>query len=297
MFFKLTFPMDCTPYYFTGIFANKPHIIAWYVIIILVVVSVTGCNPYEPKAPLVVVRKPGDIILIDSTVVPPVYYHNEYDFRKQQVAAKKRDFIQMLLPPILMAKHNFKQDRIRAGLILYNIKQDVAPSQEDSVFMNTQMERLNAGSWTDLYDRLATHPTSIVLAQAAVESGWGSSRFFRQGNNLFGIWSFNPDDDRIEAANAREEGSVFVRSYKTIAESVEDYFVTLARHNAYKAFREKRLNERDPRKLIYELHRYSELGYQYVNKLGVVIKQNKLEQFDTFHLDSAYVKRDELVYF
>lgn len=286
--------MRFTPLCFKTIFTHMMHSITLHM---MVMIAITGCTTYEPKPPLVIVRQPGDIIRVDSAVVPPVYYHNEFDFRKQPVTAKKRDFIQMLLPPILMAKHNFKQDRIRAGVILYNSKEDIAITHADSVFMNTQMKRLNAVSWKGVYDRLATHPTSIVLAQAAVESGWGSSRFFRQGNNLFGIWSFNPDDDRIEAASAREEGSVFVRSYNTIAESVEDYFVTLARHNAYKAFREKRLNEHDPRKLIYELHRYSELGYQYVNELSVVIRQNKLEQFDTFHLDSAYFKRDELVYF
>jgi Bax protein len=286
MFFKFTFYMS-----------NRIRFPAFLFLSLTLLVGFNSCDSYEPKPPLIVVREPSDILTVDTAVVMPVYYHNEYNFKMRPVKAKKARFIDMVLPPILMARHNFKVDRIRAGQVLFKLNEEAGVSSQDSLFMNRQMERLNASSWQDVSDRLATHPTSIVIAQAAVESGWGSSRFFREGNNLFGIWSFNEDEDRIAAAVGREDAEVYVRSYRTIAESVEDYFVTLARHNAYRAFREKRLQENDPRKLIYELHRYSELGYQYVNKLSVVMRQNNLEKFDEFHLDSAYVKQDGDLYF
>ncbi len=264
---------------------------------IWLVLGMVACGPSGPKPAFQVVREITDIKSIDSSAVAPIYYHNESDFNVLNADQKKQGFINMVLPAILMARHNLRIDRLRVRRILRDLEQDGKVSRSDSLFMRRQTERLNAISWKDVYDRLATHPVSIVLAQAAVESGWGSSRFFREGNNLFGIWSFNPDEDRIAASNARDDGAVYLRSYPTLAESVEDYFITLARHNAYREFREKRLNENDPRKLIYALHRYSELGYEYVRKLSVVMRQNDLRQFDTYHLDSAYVIVNEREYF
>ncbi len=266
-------------------------------LVFLLAACLFGCAPEGPRPLLAVVRDSSDILTLDSVRVPPVYYHNEWDFQLREVDSKKQKFIDMVLPAVLMARHNLMLDRIRVRRILYKIEQAEKIDRADSLFMAAQTERLNAESWRDVYDRLATHPTSIVLAQAAVESGWGSSRFFREGNNLFGVWSFDSEEERIVAQGSRETGAVYLRSYKTIGESVEDYFVTLARHNAYREFRERRLSEKDPRKLIYTLHRYSELGYQYVGKLAMVMRQNDLRQYDAYHLDSAYAIVRERRYF
>ena len=61
--------------------------------------------------------------------------------------------------------------------------------------------------------RLKTHPTSIVLAQAAIESGWGSSRFYKEANNVFGVWSYSENEPRIKAMEDREGKSVYVKKY------------------------------------------------------------------------------------
>lgn len=258
---------------------------------------ISSCGSEPARTVMVVVRGSDDILPLDSPAVTPVYYHNEFDFRQLETNVKKDKFIEMVLPSVLMAKHNLRMDRIRARSILLSQKEGEEINAEDSTFMEVQKERLNADSWKDVYDRLATHPASIVLAQAAVESGWGSSRFFRQGNNLFGVWSFDKDEKRIPASGSRDSGAVFLRAYDNLGQSVEDYFITLARHNAYREFRQRRLDEKDPRKLIFALHRYSELGYQYVNKLAMVMRQNDLQQYDRYHLDSAYINLRERSYF
>lgn len=259
--------------------------------------SLAACDTESLRPPVLIVREAEDILPLDSPAVQPVYYHNEWDFSMENTAARKKRFIQMVLPAILMARHNLQADRIRVRQILYKLEQSGQVDPSDSTFMARQTERLNASTWEDAYDRLATHPSSIVLAQAAVESGWGSSRFFQEGNNIFGIWSFDPEEDRIPALAAREDGTVFVRSYQTLGESVEDYFITLARHNAYREFRQQRLQEQDPRKLIYALHRYSELGYRYVGKLAMIMRQNDLRRYDRYHLDSTYAIVRERRYF
>ena len=235
-----------------------------------------------------IVQKASDIAPIDGKWVKPVIYFNEFNFDNLSLKKKKQKFVAMLLPSVLQVKHNLSIDRQKVGDIIWKMEQKEDISTTDSLFLENYMIDFKAKNPKDLYNRLATHPTSLVLAQAAIESGWGSSRFFTEGNNIFGIWSYNAEEDRMKALHNRGEKSIFVRSYSDINGSIEDYFNMLARSSAYSSFRKERAKNDDPLKLSYFLKNYSELRYTYVSRLNMVIKKNNLTQYDTTKLDPAY---------
>ncbi|MGB5965325.1 MAG: glucosaminidase domain-containing protein, partial [Sulfurimonadaceae bacterium] len=132
-----------------------------------------------------------------------------------------------------------------------------------------------------LLKRLRTHPVSIVIAQAALETGWGSSRFYREANNIFGIWSYNKNEPRIAAGVQRDgEKTIYVKKYANLEESIEGYYSMMSRGRAYKKFRDARLHTDNPFEIIPFLDHYSELRHEYVKRLYYVIKSNKFYELD-----------------
>ncbi len=133
-----------------------------------------------------------------------------------------------------------------------------------------------------LLKRLRTHPISIVIAQAALETGWGTSRFYREANNIFGIWSFNKNEPRIAAGEQREgKKTIYVKKYADLEDSIEGYYRMMAKGRAYKEFRTARLHTDNPFEIIPYLDHYSELRHEYVKRLYYVIKSNKFYELDT----------------
>lgn len=132
-----------------------------------------------------------------------------------------------------------------------------------------------------LLKRLRTHPVSIVIAQAALETGWGNSRFYRDANNIFGIWSFNKNEPRMAAGVQRDgEKTIYVKKYPNLEASIEGYYLMMARGRAYKQFRNARLHTDNPFEIIPYLDHYSELRHEYVKRLYYVIKSNKFYELD-----------------
>jgi Bax protein len=127
---------------------------------------------------------------------------------------------------------------------------------------------------------LKPHPRSIAIAQAAMESAWATSRFFKEANNIFGVWSFNKNDSRIAAGETRGTKTIWLKKYDTIEDSVRDYYKTLASSRAFKKFRELRLKTDDPYRLVKKLDRYSEMGDDYAKELTSMIKYNKFYLYD-----------------
>ena len=134
-----------------------------------------------------------------------------------------------------------------------------------------------------MLSRLKTHPTSIVLAQAAIESGWGTSRFYIEANNVFGIWSYSENELRIKAMEDREGKSVYVRKYDVLPESIISYFKTIAR-GPYSEFRTAREKISEVSVLISYLEVYSELREEYVKRLDQLIQYNNFEKYDSYTL-------------
>jgi Bax protein len=125
-------------------------------------------------------------------------------------------------------------------------------------------------------------PISITLAQAIVESAWGTSRFYKEANNAFGAWSFDRSEPRIVAKKKREGKGVWLRKYNNLEESIWDHYNILARGAAYARFRTI-LWEQKPvnlKALVYSLNKYSEKGEKYGILLWNIINYNNLTQYD-----------------
>jgi len=132
----------------------------------------------------------------------------------------------------------------------------------------------------ELLMALKPHPKSIAIAQAAMESAWATSRFFREANNIFGVWSFDEDEPRIAALQKRGDKTIWVKKYSSVKAAVKDYYRTLGRSSAFKGFRELRMQSNDPFLLVTKLDRYSEKGAEYGHELTSIIKFNKFNKLD-----------------
>ena len=136
-----------------------------------------------------------------------------------------------------------------------------------------------------LLSRIGPLPVDLIIAQAAVESGWGTSRFAIEGNALFGQWTWKKGGGIIPLE--REDGKTYtVKSYPSLIESVWDYAYNLNTSNSYQKFREARAQSiRDGLplnaiSLIKNLKNYSQKGDAYIATLREVIKQNNLATFN-----------------
>ena len=134
----------------------------------------------------------------------------------------------------------------------------------------------------DLLKRIKPHPVSITLAQAAMESAWGTSRFFVEANNVFGVWSKSKDPTKtIVAKEIRNNGhQVYLRKYNSIEESIEHYYKNIATNRAYKRFRQARYNSDDPYEIVVYLDRYSEKKELYPVELIKIIFYNNMRKYD-----------------
>lgn len=221
-----------------------------------------------------------DDIHIVSESVDAYVYKNAIDLSSLDAQHKKQAFINMMLPSILIAKDQLDKERKKV-LDLHQRQADLTPSEQE--YMNKMLKSYKCEHINDLLSRLHTHPTSIVLAQAAIESGWGTSRFYREANNVFGVWSYSTNEPRIKASEDRQGKAIYVRKYQSMPESILSYFKTIAR-GPYRSFRQEREKTQDISLLLPHLKVYSELGEEYVKRLQGLINFNQLEQYDTYVL-------------
>ncbi|MCF8358667.1 MAG: glucosaminidase domain-containing protein [Prolixibacteraceae bacterium] len=261
--------------------------------------SVTG---FERQAGEITVQqlsieKTSQIINIDDSLVMPVLYDTIIVDRFIPISEQKQQFINQVLPAILIVKDKMEWK--------YNAIQKILKKREDGKqlrktetrYIDSLMNVFKASSHENLLIRLKPHQTSLVLAQAAVESGWGRSRFAIEGNNLFGVWTGAGDANKLKAKMNRGNRNVFVKRYNSFAESIEHYFLTIGRHRAYRKFRMKRFKEPHVYQLIDELYSYSEKGEAYTRLLKHIIKWNELEKYDNYRIAPEYITppKDKLV--
>ncbi|MEC8146157.1 MAG: glucosaminidase domain-containing protein [Pseudomonadota bacterium] len=203
------------------------------------------------------------------------------------VRQQKDSFVAMILPLILASNEEIGQRRsaiIRAAesqdrdslqrwAKLYRVKTD-----------GKSVDEISAG----ILERADFIPVSLALAQAAIESGWGTSRFARQGNALFGQWAWQASAG-IKPAEASNSRAV-VRSFPNLFGSVRAYMHNLNTHASYASFRERRKIMRGrPRadlgfQLASHLDGYAEIGTAYVDKLRTLIRTNDFGRFETAKL-------------
>ena len=131
-------------------------------------------------------------------------------------------------------------------------------------------------------------PNSIAIAQAAKESGWGTSRFAKEGNALFGQWTYD-NSNGLLPTNRAKGSEHLVKSFDTLSESVVSYMNNINSHKAYDSFREIRSELRNNNQplnsliLVHELSPYAELP-NYTQVLELIIEKNKLYIFDNIKL-------------
>ncbi len=134
-------------------------------------------------------------------------------------------------------------------------------------------------------ERIDIIPSSLALAQAATESGWGKSRFFKEANNIFGHWTYNPKIGMIPLRRPAGQKH-FIRVFPNLQASIAAYMRNLNRTAAYSDFRKKRKKMRESKNIINGLslsdtmNKYSGIGHDYVKILRSIIKTNDLVSLD-----------------
>ncbi|MCH9740767.1 MAG: glucosaminidase domain-containing protein [Epsilonproteobacteria bacterium] len=230
------------------------------------------------------ISTPNDIKIFKDKTIEPINYSNTISLNKLQVSEKKQKFFHMILPAILISKQKLKVKRTR----VQSIMDTENPTVEDVAFLERLYKKYKTTDNKELLSRLKTHPVSIVLAQAAIESAWGESRFFKEGKNIFGMWSYNRNEPRIRAKGTRSGKAIYVRKYAQLSDAIDHYFEVIGR-GAYKSFRKQRDITENPLKLVEYLVNYCELKEQYTKKLKKFIIANKLENFDDYEIDRSYI--------
>jgi len=140
----------------------------------------------------------------------------------------------------------------------------------------------------DILLRVDTVPASLALAQAAIESAWGTSRFVIQGNALFGQWAWQKDQG-IAPADASNDRAV-IRSFPNLFGSVRAYMHNLNTHPSYSEFRERRFLLRDRQRddaglqLTNFLESYASIGKEYTDRLQDIIRVNEFSRFERAEL-------------
>lgn len=215
----------------------------------------------------------------------------------KQSTERKQVFLSVMLPLVLEV--NEQVQRKRAQLLVMEAKQ--AAGQPLTAEQQTRLETIAAeyGTSPDRLDillrRVDAVPPSLALAQAAIESGWGTSRFILEGNAVFGEWTWSGDG---LVPQGREEGkSHKIRSFEQLMDSVRSYIHNLNTHTAYRSFRDKRLTMRNEGQrlnglgLVPTLSSYSELKGKYLGLLRNIITSNELEPLDEARLQDAPAPR------
>ena len=210
---------------------------------------------------------------------------------------RKEFFIQIVLPLIIQENNNIKLDR----KTLFSIINKSNNSNSEKKWLDKKYKQYGVKSHdlSTLKIRMDEIPVSLAIAQAAKETGWGTSRFAQEGNALFGQWTWSGEGLRPKEAKEGEDHKVM--KFNILQASVRAYQRNLNTHSTYKDFRKARAKLRDSNnkldsiELSKYLNKYAETGNQYVEVLQKIIKQNKLQDFDDAKLLPSSVDLESLI--
>ena len=213
------------------------------------------------------------------------------DFKNtKDVAKKKSVFIRLMIPLIIAEQKNIRQKRLIAQLILKDARQ-LTHSDSKAWFeraikeykINSKLTFLQKKS--ELIKRLDELPLTLILAQAAIESAWGTSRFAIEGNSLFGQWTFSGKNGLTP--KDRSEGKTHqVKAFPSLQASIRSYLKNINRNNAYKELRDQREKMRinneklDAFILAEGLHRYSQKGTEYVKIVRRLLNTSEFKSLE-----------------
>lgn len=218
-----------------------------------------------------------------SKGMPPEFYKLR-DSKKQ-----KEFFLNHLFKLVVLENNKILSERNLVKSILnsniLNINFNSADFTE-LIKIKNKYKIKNIFSPLEYIKKIDIVPPSMALAQAAVESGWGKSRFIKEANNIFGHWTYDPSNGMLP--ENRDEGAThFIRVFKSLDDSISAYMLNLNRNLAYKEFREIRYNLRQSNQKIdglilsQTMINYSGIAHEYLSMLKTVINQNNLLDYDT----------------
>jgi len=215
----------------------------------------------------------------------------------ENVKKRKDLFIQIILPLVIAENNNIKLDRKKLFTILNKNKNSMAEQN----WLNSKFKQYGVISkdLPTLKVRMDEIPTSMIIAQAAKETGWGTSRFAQEGNALFGQWTWSGEG--IKPANADKDTTHKIMKFNVLQASVKAYQRNLNTHSSYRDFRSARAEMRDNGEkldstaLTEHLDSYAETGKEYVKILQQIIRQNNLEDFDDAKLLPSSIELKSLI--
>lgn len=242
--------------------------------------------------------------------VPKVYFATVSDrwrdttTKQVTVQTKKRLFFRALAPIALHSNKLILAERSRLEELVPHYRAGRPLAEPDAEWLlelavrykviDSVEQDLDAGALDELLRRVDGVPVSLVLSQAAEESGWGTSRFAAEGNALFGQWTWG--DKAIKPKQQRAgKGNYGIAAFDTTLDSVRAYMQNLNTHRAYGELRGKRAELREQgepvtgRILAGTLTSYSERGAAYVETLHTIMNANRLDPADDAYLDDGPV--------
>jgi uncharacterized FlgJ-related protein len=249
---------------------------------------------YTQKAWQAGIREIPRVYLAD---VPDTW--RERSAKELSVADKKRLFFRLIAPIVLRLNEVILEDRVRAKELTERLAQGQSVTPEDQAWLTelavkyklleSTSKRLDSDTFAELLMRVDVVPPSLSLAQAASESGWGTSRFAAQGNSLFGQWTWGKG---LKPAEQRASGfgDYRIAAFNSTAKAAYSYALNL---NTERAYRDLRLKRADLRRqslrisgtvLADTLLNYSERGQAYVDDLKALIRNNRLDDADDAYL-------------
>ena len=215
------------------------------------------------------------------------------NFENFSLQERKKNFITDLLPIIQKANQDILKKRIFFFKIERKIQNNNLNVLEAAILKKLFNEfRIKNNDLTELKKRIDIVPISLAIAQAAIESGWGTSRFALEGNAYFGQKVIGVKVNGIRPTDSKNP-LIKVRTFKNLDDSVKAYLNNLNTHFAYKDFRKSRNELRsfgktlEGRVLVNQLKQYSELGDEYIYNVQKIIKKNNLSKFDFIEYTSA----------
>ena len=263
---------------------------------------------------------PTDTVRLSASTVKELFKDTEYDLddirksklvkpiklsllpeeiRKiQNTKEKKKLFLEIILPLVLEENNRIKLDRIK----LFTILNKNNNSNTEIRWLNSKFKQYGVVNkdLSTLKIRMDEVPVSLALAQAAKETGWGTSRFAIEGNALFGQWTFSGEGIKPAGANS-SDGSHKVMKFKVLKASVRAYQRNLNTHNSYRKFRQARalMRDRDQKldslELADYLDKYAATGLEYTKIIKKIIEQNSLQDFDKVKLLPTSKKLKNLI--
>ena len=217
------------------------------------------------------------------------------EIKKIESTQKKKNlFIQIVLPLILEENNRIKLNRKK----LFNILNKNINTAAEKRWLNSKFKQYGVlkKDLSTLKIRMDEVPVSLAIAQAAKETGWGTSRFAIEGNALFGQWTWTGEG--IKPAGIDSDDTTHkVMKFKVLKASVRAYQRNLNTHGGYREFRSVRDNDEQLDSLILAnyLDKYAATGKEYTKIIKQIIKQNFLKDFDKVKLLPSSIQLKNLI--